>query len=76
MDNGELEGFKTGYKDWKGSEFIVGKHVEWIDKEGFPCSSELIFKDNCMIGVETWEDGFILVRDFGEKFKVARFELE
>ncbi|GFN32514.1 hypothetical protein PCURB6_27740 [Paenibacillus curdlanolyticus] len=62
----------TGYKDRNGEKICIGSKVEWIDSEGFPCESEVIIKD-CMIGVDSWE-GFILVKDFGNKFTVVKSE--
>lgn len=64
-----MRAFDTGHKDRSGKSFLIGSRVSWIDKEGFPCEGEIILKDGCKIGVDSWE-GFIFVCDFDSKFKI------
>lgn len=66
---GKMNEFDTGHRDQYDKPFIVGSKVEWIDSGGYICSSEIILKDGCMIGVESWER-FILVKDFTTDFRV------
>lgn len=58
-----MKGFNTGYKDYYGNPFLVGSKVEWQDRDGWYCQSEIIVKDGCKIGIDSWE-GFIFVCDF------------
>ena len=65
-----MRGFNTGYKDRLGRPFLVGSKVQWRDSEGYGCESEIIIKDGCKIGIESWE-GFIFVCDFTNDFRVV-----
>lgn len=65
-----MNGFDTGHKDsWSKKPFLVGSKVQWIDSEGWTCTGEIIIKDGCKIGVESWE-GFIFVSDFTDDYRV------
>lgn len=68
-----MNGFDTGYCDEQGRKFLVGSKVEWKDSEGWTCRGDIILKDGCMIGVDSWE-GFVLVKDFGHKYRVVDYK--